>query len=876
LEFRNVQELKANTEVKVVVGPFVDKDDGLTPETGVTLGAADEAELLKHGSDTVTDISGATWAAISNADGYYVLTLTSALTDTEGMLTVVVNDDSVCLPVLARFMVLSQAAYDSKYAAKDSGYMDVDVKAVSASTTAADNAEIVFDTDFSTNYSTDRDAWVTNQQDTVGTGNLTADVIAISGSSTAADNAEIVYDTDFGTNYNTTRDAWVTNQEDTVGTGNFTVDVIEISGDANAANNLETAFDGGSYDIGGIDVSELNTASGAIGSDGSGLTEAGGDGDHLTEAGGDGDHLVEAGGTGDQFTGIPEVDADVVKISGDSTAADNLEAMYDGDGYVADTAPASRAQVSGVQASSGAFIASTIADNNITGTDPLNGVTKVAAATTGNVTDLTSRDDVGLEVPNDTNEIDIVFQINVPANAVPLSVLFDGHINGANDTCPIKVYDHDNTAWVTVATIVGQAGSANTEIVAPLGESRYASSTGAVYIRFDSTGTGQSLFLDRVAVEYTNQTVGYANGAIWVNTNASNTNTTAFVDGTADNPVSTWAAALTLSSSLGLKKFQLVSGSSITLTANSDSYEIIGFGSSVALNGQSVSGALFEGCSISGNDDGSNASPVRFRNCSIGTCTLGNFRMNQCPLTGTITLAEAATYILEQCLCSCTGGSSPGIDVGAAVGDTTVSIRHWSGSMEVQNMGQSGTDLFSMQGWGKLTINANCTGGTVNLHGHIVLANNGSGQTINDNARIDQASILEAVTDDDTKLDGSSLNAIEGKVDTVDGNVDSILTDTGEIGAAGAGLSAIPWNSSWDAEVQSEVADALEATIDDSIPADGSRPSVKQGIYMLTQFMTERSISSTTMTVKKPDGSTSLFTLTLDDDTTPTSVTRAT
>ena len=32
-----------------------------------------------------------------------------------------------------------------------------------------------------------------------------------------------------------------------------------------------------------------------------------------------------------------------------------------------------------------------------------------------------------------------------------------------------------------------------------------------------------------------------------------------------------------------------------------------------------------------------------------------------------------------------------------------------------------------------------------------------------------------------------------------------------QIGTAGAGLSAIPWNSSWDAEVQSECTDALNA-----------------------------------------------------------------
>ncbi len=40
---------------------------------------------------------------------------------------------------------------------------------------------------------------------------------------------------------------------------------------------------------------------------------------------------------------------------------------------------------------------------------------------------------------------------------------------------------------------------------------------------------------------------------------------------------------------------------------------------------------------------------------------------------------------------------------------------------------------------------------------------------------------------------------------------DSILADTAEIGVAGAGLTAVPWNSNWDAEVQSECTDALNA-----------------------------------------------------------------
>lgn len=96
------------------------------------------------------------------------------------------------------------------------------------------------------------------------------------------------------------------------------------------------------------------------------------------------------------------------------------------------------------------------------------------------------------------------------------------------------------------------------------------------------------------------------------------------------------------------------------------------------------------------------------------------------------------------------------------------------------------------------------------------------------------------------------------------------------IGAAGAGLTALPWNAAWDAEVQSEVADALEAAIADSIPADGAMPSVKQALYMIAQRLTEAGIVGTTMTIYKPDGTTPLYTLTLGDATNPTTMTRAT
>lgn len=65
---------------------------------------------------------------------------------------------------------------------------------------------------------------------------------------------------------------------------------------------------------------------------------------------------------------------------------------------------------------------------------------------------------------------------------------------------------------------------------------------------------------------------------------------------------------------------------------------------------------------------------------------------------------------------------------------------------------------------------------------------------------------------------------------TIDGIVDAILVDTAEIGAAGAGLTAVPWNASWDAEVQSEVQDAIEANHLDHMFAADYDPASPPGV----------------------------------------------
>lgn len=180
-------------------------------------------------------------------------------------------------------------------------------------------------------------------------------------------------------------------------------------------------------------------------------------------------------------------------------------------------------------------------------------------------------------------------------------------------------------------------------------------------------------------------------------------------------------------------------------------------------------------------------------------------------------------------------------------------------------------------------------------------------------------SALETLVDDLESRIGTPADLGGGA--TIAQNLADIEAQTDDIGVAGAGLTALPWNASWDAEVQSEATDALNAydpptqaeltaalaaaddavlaaiaalnnlsaaqvntevvdvlrtdTIPDSYATDGNQPTIAQAILAIQQFLHERSVAGTTVTVKKPNGSTTAMTFTLDDGTNPTSITRA-
>ena len=134
-----------------------------------------------------------------------------------------------------------------------------------------------------------------------------------------------------------------------------------------------------------------------------------------------------------------------------------------------------------------------------------------------------------------------------------------------------------------------------------------------------------------------------------------------------------------------------------------------------------------------------------------------------------------------------------------------------------------------------------------------------------DGGRLDL--LIDAILVDTGTTLPATLTTIDDFLDTevaailaaVDTEVAAILVDTAEIGAAGAGLTAV-WTTA--------LTEAYRGT--------GATGTGAQLLYEILAGISEFAISGTTKTAKKLDGSTTAKTYTLDSATSPTSITEAT
>ncbi len=336
------------------------------------------------------------------------------------------------------------------------------------------------------------------------------------------------------------------------------------------------------------------------------------------------------------------------------------------------------------------------------------------------------------------------------------------------------------------------------------------------------------------------QDTGNYLGFVWIDTNGANTGSTFPEDGTFLNPVNTLARALTVAAAATqpIKEFAILQGSTITLASTFSGYQFNGENWTLALGGQDVSLSRFNGAAagVSGIATGTN--PF-FYECSIGSVTLPPSAFQTCGLSGTLTVGSAGDYYLVDCFSQVAGTAAPVIDMGAA-GATSISIRRWSGGLTFNNIASG--DVISLDAVSGGTITLNGADGNVQVRGMCNVVDNRTGSptlgtTNNMDARFDavDAQLVLAIADTNELqtdwADGGRLDLIlDARASQT--SVDDLPTNAELTSALGTGTwaTAIPWNAAWDAEVQSEVQDAIEVNHLDHLLAADYDPASKPGV----------------------------------------------
>ena len=517
-----------------------------------------------------------------------------------------------------------------------------------------------------------------------------------------------------------------------------------------------------------------------------------------------------------------QVTADVTAISGDSVAADNLEATYDGTGYADDAAPATQEQIGRLSTGSAAISTSATGAVVTVGTETLT------------YTSTANLDSVYHEIADVAGQIDFKYQFDVGGNGVGTSATLKGRMTGNGDDIPIYAYNWGTTNWDQVALFSGS--NSTTDIEGTLNLLAAHTGTGAnlgkVEIRaYQPSGlTSAVMYMDQIYISYSivAQSVGYAQGRIWIDTVHGVAGTESYVNGVADNPVLTLADALTLGTALKIHDFNISSESTITPAAALNDSNMYGIGYTLALNNQDYAGThFFHSGNVTGTaTSGNNSDHLDIVDSIIGDVTVDDAHFTNCGVTGTITLAGVGTGTpgelkLIKCFSLVAGSSTPCVDFGTGTENHNVTVADWQNGIEIKNFNTTttgGTDLLSLSGTGQLVINASCDGGTVNLRGQWKVTDNSGGAV--------------TIVRDDNSTTLSTLNDIS-------------------------------------------VSDILTTQMTESYATDGTAPTLAQALMLIQQSLGDFAISGTTITVKKVDGATTAATFTLDDGTNPTSTTRA-
>ena len=458
------------------------------------------------------------------------------------------------------------------------------------------------------------------------------------------------------------------------------------------------------------------------------------------------------------------------------------------------------AAVQGIGTAGGAAINKDVDADNSAGN--LTAVTAVATlkdtakvgTITGAYTDTRAVNLIYQSVAPLVNDLSIAYQFKCGGGTAPVSITWTGYVGtGTNRTVTIYAWDHVGGAWSSIGIIAGQAGTANVAKTFPL-YARFmgtsAAELGKVYIKFTATaGVAPTLFTDQIYASYavTARSVGYAEGAVWIDTNCANSGTESFVNGTADKPVALIADAFTIAIEVGLRRIRVINGSLITLPATPNpiaNYTFVGKMWALDLASRVVNDCYFEGASVSGACTSGAGKTPHFANCTIaalGAVSTNAASFDQCSLSGEITLSEAGSYTFDECIDGIPGTASNASLIFTA-GAILVGIRGWCGGLELNTLTDG--NVVAIDGAGRLIINADChEKGIVIIRGAFAIEDNATGGfeatggTLTQTERVIPSTIktaMEAAGSHLAEILGDTGTTLDGKINTIDTTCDLV------------------------------------------------------------------------------------------------------
>ena len=215
---------------------------------------------------------------------------------------------------------------------------------------------------------------------------------------------------------------------------------------------------------------------------------------------------------------------------------------------------------------------------------------------------------------------------------------------------------------------------------------------------------------------------------------------TAYPIGTPGTPVLGLADAISIATTLGLRKFCL--RGSITLIGALTQFAIEGIGAedadAVALNGQDVSGTLLQNVNVTG-DLPALSTPVELTDCRVGIVTDFRGTMTRCGLSDNITLIAGQTNIVN-CYSLAPGGQVVTFDF-QTTNLIDLFVRGFTGLFSIADSTNAASVVSVDLTSGVMTIDADFTDGIISIRGVGTYINDSTITTLTDIGLVDQADV---------------------------------------------------------------------------------------------------------------------------------------